>query len=116
MKMLRIKPQCEKMYEARARQKKKQLIIHAKDVPCMDCGVRYPHYVMDFDHRDRDDKEYNLAAIHKSASVEKLMKEIAKCDVVCANCHRIRTHKTKACYPTPVQVGTTNAPPPESLR
>ena len=59
----------------------------AKDVPCMDCGNRYPAVCMDFDHRE--DKKFNIGG--SSVSKETLIKEIAKCDVVCANCHRLRT-------------------------
>jgi len=60
--------------------------------PCMDCGVSYPYFVMDFDHRDPTEKEYNLAAIIRSGSYKRIWSEIEKCDVVCANCHRLRTH------------------------
>lgn len=65
----------------------------AKDKPCTDCGMKYPSYVMDFDHRNPDDKKFNLAGAKKRTSLKKIMKEIAKCDVVCSNCHRIRTHR-----------------------
>lgn len=68
-------------------------IVHeAKDKPCMDCGVRYPPYVMDFDHRDPGTKKFNIALVNKISSVKALIEEIAKCDVVCSNCHRERTH------------------------
>ena len=62
-----------------------------KVVPCMDCGVEYPPYVMDFDHRDPKDKDFTISANVRSKSLETLRQEIAKCDVVCANCHRERT-------------------------
>jgi hypothetical protein len=67
------------------------LARQAKDVPCADCGVRYPHYVMDFDHVEGE-KLANLASM-KSTGVgkQKFMDEIAKCEVVCSNCHRVRT-------------------------
>jgi len=45
---------------------------------------------MDFDHREGEKKEYLLSAIDKM-SINTLKREIAKCDVVCANCHRERT-------------------------
>jgi hypothetical protein len=49
---------------------------------------------MDFDHRQGEEK---LANINKFAytSLEALQREIAKCDVVCANCHRERTYWRK---------------------
>lgn len=69
----------------------REITNSAKDVPCMDCGVKYPPYVMDFDHRDSTKKEFNVAQI-RAGSPDRLHAEIAKCDVVCSNCHRIRTH------------------------
>lgn len=63
-----------------------------KNSPCVDCGVRYPHYVMDFDHRDGSKKVAAVAAMHTSGWAT-VVSEIAKCDLVCANCHRERTHQ-----------------------
>lgn len=64
----------------------------AKNVPCMDCGVIYPYYVMDFDHRG--DKEFDISlAVGRGMSLQRIQLEIDKCDVVCANCHRERTHR-----------------------
>lgn len=70
----------------------RKIIDQAKNKPCMDCGKSFPSCCMDFDHRDKTTK---LRAVAKllSASLSYLLREIAKCDVVCANCHRIRTHK-----------------------
>ncbi len=67
------------------------LIDELKSVPCADCGVEYPPYVMDFDHRDPNTKLFRVSS-RTHHSTEKLCAEIAKCDVVCSNCHRIRTH------------------------
>ena len=63
-----------------------------KNVPCMDCGIQYPPYVMDLDHRDPEQKIDNVGRFISSGSWDKLIQEIEKCDVVCANCHRERTH------------------------
>jgi len=59
--------------------------------PCMDCGVQYPHYVMDFDHRPDEIKLFNIGITYRHATVEDIKAEIAKCDLVCSNCHRERT-------------------------
>ena len=56
--------------------------------PCADCGNLFPHYVMDFDHQ-RD--KVKAVSLMMAFSFEKLKAEIAKCEIVCANCHRIRT-------------------------
>lgn len=74
------------------RQEIKDYIRKLKDVPCMDCGNRYPYYVMDFDHRNPKEKEFKIAQMVNSGNLSKVKSEIKKCDVVCANCHRIRTH------------------------
>ena len=66
----------------------KSLIDSLKNSPCKDCGVNYPPYVMDFDHLD--DKRIDVSRM-KTYSDETIKEEIAKCDLVCANCHRIRT-------------------------
>lgn len=74
---------------------KRRLIINKfKDVPCTDCGVRYEWYVMQFDHRDSVDKAFAISA-GITLKLEDLLDEIAKCDVVCANCHAIRTYKRR---------------------
>ena len=70
----------------------KEYLKKIKDVPCMDCGVKYPSYVMDLDHRNPIEKIANINQIISSLSWSKFFEEIAKCDVVCANCHRQRTH------------------------
>jgi len=71
--------------------KLRALITEAKNKPCMDCGVSYPYYVMDLDHRDSTTKIDKVSHLVFSGSENIVKNEIAKCDVVCANCHRIRT-------------------------
>ena len=61
-----------------------------KSLPCMDCKISYPYYVMDFDHRDGSTKKYNLSKM-RFVSKEKFLEEANKCDVVCSNCHRERS-------------------------
>lgn len=76
---------------------KKKLVYSLKNRPCKDCGQRFPHYVMDFDHRDETTKIGNIAHLvsQNYYSKTKLLAEINKCDIVCANCHRIRTYEHK---------------------
>lgn len=68
---------------------KREMILAAKAKPCADCKVRYPAFVMDFDHV-RGEKRAAIGT-HGRFGLKALAEEIAKCDVVCANCHRIRT-------------------------
>lgn len=49
---------------------------------------------MDLDHRDPLQKRFELSK-QKTCSEKRLLEEIAKCDVVCANCHRERTIRGK---------------------
>lgn len=73
---------------------REQALAHmraVKNKPCADCREKYPHYVMDFDHV-RGEKKGNVATMASHGySIKVLDEEMAKCDVVCANCHRERT-------------------------
>lgn len=60
---------------------------------CKDCGYKDRPEAMDFDHV-RGEKLFSLANRH-GTSIAKLTAEAAKCDVVCANCHRVRTFNRK---------------------
>jgi hypothetical protein len=76
----------------RAYNERRLMVIAAKSRPCVDCGVQYPYYVMDFDHREGVTKEFSLHRV-QNATKRAILREIAKCDVVCANCHRERTYQ-----------------------
>lgn len=79
-------------YRARIR----AIIEEAKDRPCTDCGRRYPTCVMDLDHV-HGPKEFKVSEAVQLAyglTLQRVRAEIAKCDVVCANCHRIRTERS----------------------
>lgn len=78
----------------RSYKKRRELIRQIKARACADCGVQYPFYVMDFDHREGETKEYELNRIDR-ITMRALLREIEKCDVVCANCHRVRTYKRR---------------------
>lgn len=81
-------------YLARSRDQKaaiREAVRVAKDVPCADCGGRFPYYVMEFDHLPGAAKRCDPAKLHQFASMRTAMEELAKCEVVCANCHRFRT-------------------------
>jgi hypothetical protein len=63
--------------------------------PCTDCKQIYPAICMDFDHIS-DDKSFDICyMVCNSYSLERIKLEIAKCEVVCSNCHRIRTRDRK---------------------
>lgn len=78
-------------YRRRA-ERQRRIVQGLKAVPCADCGARYASYVMDFDHREPDSKAFGIGAVMGNRTDAALLSEIAKCDVVCANCHRERSH------------------------
>lgn len=87
----------KKIYRDRNRRRIEEIknfVDSFKSRPCCDCGQSFPSYVMDFDHLE-DKKFYISRAPRIGFSIENVIKEIQKCDVVCANCHRIRTYKRR---------------------
>lgn len=79
-----------RLFGVKRREINRTIIRTAKAVPCADCGNYYPYYVMEFDHLDPSQKVNNVGWM-LGGSTDALRDEIAKCDVVCANCHRVRT-------------------------
>ena len=63
-----------------------------EDSGCIDCGEKYPHYMLQFDHKPEFEKSGSVSEIYSRISREKGLEEMAKCDIVCANCHCIRTY------------------------
>ena len=58
---------------------------------CIDCGEKYPHFMLEFDHLPGYEKIESPNYLARTYSLEKAMQEIEKCEIVCANCHKIRT-------------------------
>ena len=59
--------------------------------PCTDCGGYFHPQIMEYDHTS-DNKHASVARLVSGGySKEAILKEIAKCELVCANCHRMRT-------------------------
>ena len=74
----------------------KKWMIEIKSNPCVDCNTSFPVCCMDFDHREGTSKEYNVGSMFAHHySRELIEKELKKCDLVCSNCHRIRTQKRR---------------------
>ncbi len=76
------------------RLERKEFLDKLKNKPCKDCNKSYPSFVMDFDHLEGSFKEATISkmAFHDTSNLKRITAEIKKCDLVCANCHRIRTH------------------------
>ena len=68
---------------------RQKLIVYLKEHPCCDCGITDIR-VLTFDHLR--DKRYNVSELTMGYHIwETISREIEKCEVVCANCHMIRT-------------------------
>jgi len=65
--------------------------------PCVDCGEADP-IVLEFDHRDPAEKVATISRLIHASTSGKLLAEIARCDVRCGNCHRIRTAQQFGSY------------------
>jgi hypothetical protein len=62
-----------------------------RDMPCVDCGSRFHPCALDFDHREPSTKLFTVTRMVGRAATDVILAEVAKCDIVCANCHRVRT-------------------------
>ena len=82
------------MYRRASSARAREALSSAKSVPCADCGVKYPPYVMDFDHTGEKSAALSRMA-GNGVGAQRLAAEMAKCEVVCANCHRERTHRRR---------------------
>lgn len=82
------------IHTAKVRKETFEILARLKSVPCMDCGKTFPTCCMDFDHVDPGTKTLAVSqAVRQGWSVERVLEEVDKCEVVCANCHRIRTQE-----------------------
>lgn len=61
-------------------------LTELKNQPCTDCGFKFPAKAMDFHHLNGDGKRFNF----RTAKKEKVLIELEKCVLLCANCHRMR--------------------------
>jgi hypothetical protein len=89
----------------RSRQKKRLWVIADKLARgCADCGYRQHVEALEYDHRPGEEKwtltatgrVWRPSAFNISWSLERIQTEVAKCDVVCANCHRVRSAERRA--------------------
>jgi hypothetical protein len=79
-----------KRKRARAQKRMTYLLEYFELHPCVDCGEADP-LVLEFDHIR--DKGFEIGAGLPDRNWKSILREIEKCEVVCANCHRRRTAK-----------------------
>jgi hypothetical protein len=90
-------------------EKKRAIVDDMKQAPCTDCNRTFPSVCMDFDHVRGEKKAGITQLVGQHWSVEVLMEEFAKCELVCACCHRIRTHQDKALHKSRINNGRKRA-------
>ena len=61
---------------------------YKKQRGCSRCGITDPR-VLDFHHKKGEDKLFTVSGVRREVGSDHLKKEIEKCEVICANCHRI---------------------------
>ena len=78
-------------YDRKRFARRYMLINHYVANPCVDCGELDP-VVLEFDHiKEKGDKSFNIGGLSGNVSIKKVIAEMAKCEVRCANCHRRMT-------------------------
>jgi hypothetical protein len=82
-----------KYVSARRRRVKETLVAEAGG-KCVDCCGKFPPFMFDFDHRDPAEKQFAMSQ-KGSLALDRFREEALKCDLVCANCHRMRTHRQR---------------------
>jgi hypothetical protein len=83
----------------RAADNRARVRAHLSSHPCVDCGEA-DATVLEFDHRDPRTKRANVSSLLQSAHAwATVQREIDKCDVRCANCHRRRTAESRGRTP-----------------
>jgi hypothetical protein len=66
-------------------------------VPCADCGEVFPVWIMHWDHLPGFEKVGNISEMVGSRSRRITVAELEKCELVCANCHVLRTISRSGC-------------------
>jgi hypothetical protein len=90
-------------------------MLELKSAPCADCGNTFPTCCMDFDHMDGHTKAYNVGSMFAHQySRELIESELKKCQLVCSNCHRIRTRDRRKGKKV-VRKGDSKLPPVDTL-
>ena len=82
-------------YNARQRREAAAWYLSLKDArPCTDCGGVYHPAAMQWDHLPGVDKVAHVAELYRGRR-DRVLAEIAKCELVCANCHAVRTYERR---------------------
>jgi hypothetical protein len=90
------------VYHTERRDKRRRAIDAYKlERGCIDCGYRGSAVALDLDHTDPSAKVKGVSEM-VNHSWKSVLAELSKCDVRCANCHRVKTHRKNHEDPQPV--------------
>ena len=82
---------CEHASQTKRRVNKKLKVVELMGGKCVDCGYNKSAYALELHHIDPSTKEYEPSQLISRLSWDKIYKEMEKCELLCANCHRIKT-------------------------
>lgn len=92
-------------------QRRKFWLMRKRGFRCADCNRTGPMCIFDFDHRDAKTKgKYRVSTLLHSGTMKQVKDEADKCDLVCSNCHRIRTWLTRKPFKTCLRYVNWGAP------
>lgn len=80
-------------YTKKAVEERRTKLDRLKNKPCARCKKKFPPYVMEWHHRDPTTKKFGIGQGSFRNSMAKILEEIRKCDLYCANCHRITEYE-----------------------
>ena len=66
----------------------KQKCVDYKGGECERCGYNKSNCALDFHHKDPNEKDFGIGKQRRTKFDEKIMAELDKCMLLCANCHR----------------------------
>ena len=95
---------CTKEYNRVRLQKKRDYVNQYKlERGCAHCGYNTHPVALELNHIDPTTKEFSIGKQLISISMSKLKEELAKCEVLCANCHQIHTYENGHHLTQPLQ-------------
>jgi hypothetical protein len=110
-------------HRARVEKERAWMAALKEGVPCVDCGSTFPVWVMHWDHLPGYEKVGQVSDLVGSRSRTLVLEELQKCELVCANCHVMRTiNRATGCSsawlehsPWAREAGDSNSPTPTGL-
>lgn len=91
----KLKDQCKNRRSLADAERRLLVQLFKSTEPCTDCGQYYHYSCMDFDHIRGNKINQVSQMIRGNLHFSFIEEEISKCELVCANCHRLRTWRRK---------------------